>query len=75
LFVTPIFFTEETCAIQVIVKPVGADICKITPAPASGDANIWMERTTATFPNPLHGVGENEMRLIFKRYLETKPLA
>lgn len=75
LFVTPIFFTEETCATQIAVKPVGADICKITPVPASGDANIWMEHTTAKFPNPVHGVGENEMRLIFKRDLETKPLA
>ncbi|WP_045225841.1 hypothetical protein [Methyloterricola oryzae] len=79
LFITPLFFWDadsaiETCATQVTVKPVAADICKITPVPATGDANIWMEHTTAKFPNSLHGIGENEMRLVFKRDLEHNPL-
>jgi len=53
---------------------VGADICKVTSTPQLGDANIWMNHTTAKFPNPVHGVGENELRIDFKRDLKTNPL-
>lgn len=74
IMISPMFFWYESCATQVTVKPVGADICKISETPVSGDANIWMDHPTAKFPNPLHGVGENAMRLVFLRDLNSHPL-
>jgi hypothetical protein len=67
-------FIAQSCASQMIVHPVGADICKTTNPPALGDANIWVEHTTSKFPNLVHGVGENELRLVYKRTLSTNPL-
>ncbi|MFO1417840.1 MAG: hypothetical protein U1E83_04155 [Methylotetracoccus sp.] len=70
----PVSFRTDSCATELIVHPVGADICRITKSPKEGDANIWMEHTTAKFPNPVHGVGENALRISYKRNLKSLPL-
>lgn len=72
--VYPVFFQALTCAKELVVHPVGADICKITSDPKEGEVNIWMEHTTPKFPHPVHGVGENSLRISFKRDLVSNPL-
>ncbi|MFO1417842.1 MAG: hypothetical protein U1E83_04165 [Methylotetracoccus sp.] len=71
---TPVFFVEASCAKEIVVHPVGADICRITKNPKEGDVNIWMEHTTAKFPNPVHGIGENALRISYARDLKAYPL-
>ncbi|MFO1417841.1 MAG: hypothetical protein U1E83_04160 [Methylotetracoccus sp.] len=70
----PVFFVPESCAKELIVHPVGADICRITKTPKGGDVNIWMEHTTAKFPNPVHGIGENSLLIRYERNMKTYPL-
>lgn len=69
-----VFFVETSCVMHLLVHPVGADVCKITRTPRLGDANIWMEHTTARFPNNVHGIGQNELRIDFKRDTGFNPL-
>lgn len=74
LLLTPVFFVDTSCVTQLVVHPVGADICKVTKNVKLGDANIWMEHPTKKFPNPVHGTGENELRIVYQRDLNSTPL-
>jgi hypothetical protein len=67
-------FVPISCAKELVVHPVGADICRITSVPDGGDANIWIEHPTRKFPNLVHGVGENALRITYQRDLATHPL-
>lgn len=71
---TPVFFLETSCVTHLVVHPVGADICKVDRTPRLGDANLWMNHTTTKFPNPVHGIGENALRIDYKRDISINPL-
>lgn len=70
----PVSFVQNSCARELVVHPVGADICRFTSIPDGGDANIWMEHPTKKFPNWVHGVGENQLRITYQRDLSSNPL-
>jgi hypothetical protein len=74
LTVNTVFFVTNSCVRELWVHPVGAEICKFTQVPDEGDANIWMEETTSKFPNAVHGVGENALRIRFVRDQSFNPL-
>lgn len=74
IVIRPVFFIQNSCAKELVVHPVAADICRFTKSPRAGDVNIWMEHPTAKFPNLVHGIGESQLRISFHRNLKANPL-
>ncbi|MFO1417843.1 MAG: hypothetical protein U1E83_04170 [Methylotetracoccus sp.] len=72
--IMPVFFNPDSCVSELVVHPVGADICRLTGVPDYGDANLWMEHPTAKFPNYVHGIGENGLSIDFKRSKKYNPM-